>query len=68
VQDFALGLVELFDVHTGSLLKPAKVIMDGIPTLKHLICTTQLNVIHKLAEDALSPTIYVINKDIQTLL
>ncbi|KAK4806804.1 hypothetical protein QYF61_005600 [Mycteria americana] len=55
VQDLALGLVELHEVHMGPLLKPVK----GIN------CITQLGVICKLAEDALNPTVYVIDEDIK---
>ncbi|KAK4828346.1 hypothetical protein QYF61_026007 [Mycteria americana] len=50
VQDLALGLTELHEVHMGPLLKPVKVPLDGIPSLKHINCTTQLGVICKLAE------------------
>ncbi|KAK4806814.1 hypothetical protein QYF61_005610 [Mycteria americana] len=54
VQDLALGLVELHEVCGGPLLKPVK----GIN------CITQLGVICKLAEDALNPTVYVVDEDI----
>ncbi|KAK4824302.1 hypothetical protein QYF61_013047, partial [Mycteria americana] len=65
VQDLALGLVELHGVRMGPLLKPVKVPLDGIPSLKRINCTTQLGLICKLAEGALNPTVYVINKDIE---
>ncbi|KAK4827993.1 hypothetical protein QYF61_022695 [Mycteria americana] len=53
MQDLALGLFELHEVHTGSLLQPC------------IKCTTQLGVICKPAEGALNPTVNVINKDIE---
>ncbi|KAK4819146.1 hypothetical protein QYF61_025826 [Mycteria americana] len=58
VQDLALGLVELHEVRTGPPLKPVKVPLDGIPSLQHVNCTTQLGVIGKLAEGALNPTVH----------
>ena len=54
VQDLALCLVELHEVCTGSPLKPAKVPLDGIPSLQHVDRTTQLGV-GKLAEGAVNP-------------
>jgi len=63
--DLALGLVEPHQVCTGSPLKPIKVPLDGIPSLQHIDCTTQLAVIGKLAEGALNPTVHVINKDVK---
>ncbi|KAK4806258.1 hypothetical protein QYF61_013402 [Mycteria americana] len=55
VQDLALGLVELHEVHMGPLLKP----------VKSINCTTQLGVFCKLAEGALNPTVYVVDEDIK---
>ncbi|KAK4832279.1 hypothetical protein QYF61_021678 [Mycteria americana] len=49
VQGLALGLVELHDIRMGPLLKPVKVPLDGIPSLKHINCTTQIVVIFKLS-------------------
>ncbi|KAK4832999.1 hypothetical protein QYF61_027023 [Mycteria americana] len=46
VQDPALGLVELHEVHKGPLLKPMKVPLDCISSLKHINCSAQLDVIH----------------------
>jgi len=40
----------------GPQLKPVQVSLDGIPSLKHVDCTTQFGVICKLAEGALNPT------------
>ncbi|KAK4811170.1 hypothetical protein QYF61_019801 [Mycteria americana] len=65
VQDLALGFVELQEVPMGPLLKPVQVPLDGIPSLKRITCTTQLGVICKLAEGALSPTVYVVDEDIK---
>ncbi|KAK4830856.1 hypothetical protein QYF61_013785 [Mycteria americana] len=65
VQDLALGLVEPHEVHTGPLLQLVQVPLDGIPSLRHVNCTTQLGVTCKLAEGALSPTGYVIDEDIK---
>ena len=33
VQDLALGLVEFNEVNMGLILKPVKVLLDGIPSL-----------------------------------
>ncbi|KAK4824031.1 hypothetical protein QYF61_009622 [Mycteria americana] len=65
VQDLALGLAELHEVGTGPNLKPVKVPLDGTPSLQRVDCTTWLGVISKLAEGALSPTVYVIDKDVK---
>ncbi|KAK4821259.1 hypothetical protein QYF61_017137 [Mycteria americana] len=65
VQDLALGLVELHEVHMGPPLKPVKVPLDGIPSLQRVICTTQLGIIGKLAEGALNPAVHVTNKDVK---
>ncbi|KAK4818789.1 hypothetical protein QYF61_019135 [Mycteria americana] len=60
VQDLALGLAELHEVHMDILLKPVKV-----PFLRCINCITQLGVIRKLAEGALNLTIYVIREDVK---
>ncbi|GAB0205392.1 cAMP-dependent protein kinase inhibitor alpha [Grus japonensis] len=65
VQDLALGLVELPDVHMVPLLKLIQVPPDGILSLRHVNCTTQLGGVCKLAEGALNPTVYVIDEDIK---
>ena len=56
VQDLALGLAELHEVHMGPLLKLVQVPLDGIPSLRCVNHTTQLGVICKFAEGALDPT------------
>jgi len=65
VQDLALSLVELHEVHMASLLKLVQVPLDGIPSLRLVSCTTQLGVICKYAEDALNPTVYVTDEVIK---
>ncbi|GAB0176555.1 hypothetical protein GRJ2_000120700 [Grus japonensis] len=65
VQDLALGLVELHVLCIGLCLKPVKVPLDGILSLQHVDCTTQLGVVSKLAEGALDPTVHVANKDVK---
>jgi len=64
-QDLALGLVELHEVHTGPPLQSVKVPLNGIPSLQRVNHTTQLGVVSRLAEGALSPTVHVTNKDIK---
>ena len=44
------------EVRMGPPLKPVKVPLDLPPSLQRVDCTTQLGVISKLAESALSPT------------
>ncbi|PKU40563.1 testosterone 17-beta-dehydrogenase 3-like [Limosa lapponica baueri] len=65
MHDPAHGLVEPHEVHTGPLLKPVQIPLDGILSLRHVNCTTQIGVICKLAEGALDPTVYVIDEDIE---
>jgi len=50
VQNLALGLAELHEVCMGPPLTSVKV-----PSLQRVDCTTQLGVVSKLAEGALSP-------------
>ncbi|GAB0183112.1 cAMP-dependent protein kinase inhibitor alpha [Grus japonensis] len=65
VQDLALGLVELHEVHIGPPLQPVKVPLDGIPSLQRVNHTTQLGVVSNLAEGALDPTVHVADKDVE---
>jgi len=65
VQNFALGLVQLHEIHTGPPLKPLRVPLDGIPSLQCVDFNTQLRVIGKLAEGALYPTVHVPSKDVK---
>ncbi|PKU41222.1 hypothetical protein llap_8474 [Limosa lapponica baueri] len=62
-QDLALGCVEPHEVHSGPLLKPLQVPLDGILSLRCVNHTTQLGVVSKRAEGALDPTVYVIDED-----
>ena len=43
----------------GSLLEPDHISLEGIPSLPHIDCTTQLGVNSKIAEGSFSPTVYV---------
>ncbi|PKU42047.1 hypothetical protein llap_7647 [Limosa lapponica baueri] len=65
MQDLALGLAELHEVHMGLLLKPVEVPLDGIPSLQRVDRATQLGVIGKLAEGALNPTAHVFNEGVE---
>jgi len=65
VQHLALGLLEPHQVHVGPLLKLVQVPLDGISFFCCINRTTQLSVVCKLAEGALDPTVYVIDKDIK---
>ncbi|KAK4807441.1 hypothetical protein QYF61_001992 [Mycteria americana] len=49
----------------GPLLQLVQVPLDGILSLRHVNHTTQLGIICKLAEDALDPTVYVVDEDIK---
>ena len=62
VQDLALSLLELHEVHTGPPLKPVQVPQDGIPSLQRVNHTTQLGAASKLAEGALDPAVHVTEK------
>lgn len=52
-------LIELHEVHSGPLLKPLKVPVDGILSLRQMNDTTRLFVIHKLAEFTISLSMIV---------
>jgi len=65
MKELAPGLVELHAVHTGPPLQPVKVPLNGIPSLQSVNHTTQLVVVGKLDEGALSPTVHVASKDIK---
>ena len=65
VQELAIGLVKLQEVHVGTPFKPVKVLLDGNPCLQCWVNhTTQLSIICKLAEGALNPTVHV-TKDVK---
>lgn len=59
LQDLAFGKPQ--EAHMSPLLELAQVALDGI--LRHANHTTQLGVIHKLAEGALDPSVYVIDEE-----
>jgi len=65
VQDLALDLVEPCEVRTGPFLNPVKVPLGDIFFLQCVNCTTQLGVVGKLAEGALSPTVHVADKEVK---
>ncbi|PKU42541.1 hypothetical protein llap_7164 [Limosa lapponica baueri] len=65
VQDLALGLVELHKVRMGPHLKPVQAPLDGMPSLQRVDQATQLGVIGKLAEGALSPAVRVSDRDFE---
>ena len=44
---------------------PVQVLLDDIPSFCHFNCTSQLDVISKLAKGALDPTAYVVDKDVE---
>lgn len=50
MEELAFGLAELHDVCMGPLLKPVRVPLDGIPSLKLINCITPLGVICNLAD------------------
>ncbi|KAK4826388.1 hypothetical protein QYF61_008059, partial [Mycteria americana] len=61
VQDLALGLVKPHTVDLGPSIQP----VQSLPTLKQINTPTQLGVICKLTEGALSSLIQIIDKDIK---
>ena len=46
----------------GPLLQPVQVPLDGFPSFQCIDCTTQLGVIHILAEGALDAIVCVIDE------
>lgn len=49
----------------GLLFHPVQLLLDGIYSFSFVSCTTQLDVINRFAKDALSPTIYITEKDVK---
>jgi len=47
------------------LLQPVEVHLDDFPSFLYINCTTQLGVIHKLAEGALDAIVYVTDEDVE---
>ena len=64
VQDLAFGL-ERLEVCTGPPLKDVQDPPDGIPSLQHNGCTTQLGVIGKFADGRFNTIVHVPNKDVK---
>jgi len=62
VQDLALGLVELHDVHMGPPLKTVRVPLNGIPFFQLVNRSTQLGVTGKLAEQNSVPLSMLLTK------
>lgn len=60
MQELALGLAELHDVHMDPLLKLSQVLLDTILSFRRVNRTTQLDVICKLAEGVLGLTMSLI--------
>lgn len=58
-------LAESPEIHVLQLLKLIQVFMDDIPSLRFVSCTTQLGVICKFSEGALSPNVCVFDEDIK---
>lgn len=57
MQDLAFGHAEPREGHMGPLLNSVK---DGFPILKHISCTTELDVTYQLARSALNRTMSLI--------
>lgn len=45
--------------------KSVKIPVDNIPSISQIDCTTQLGVMHKLAEGRLSLIVYVTGEDVK---
>lgn len=60
VQDLALCLIEIHEVHTGLPLNTVKI----IPSLQHVNYTTQLGVFGKVVEITIHLTVHVANKNV----
>lgn len=65
VQDLALALTEVQEVHIGSPLTSVQVPLDGNNPLACFNCITKFGVVSKLTEGAFSPTVLVANKDVK---
>jgi len=62
VQDQALGLVEPRMTDLGPLIQPVQIPLQSLPTLKQIDTPTQLGVVCKFTEGALSPLIQTLIK------
>lgn len=65
VQYLALGFFDRHKVGMGSPPQPVQVPLDGIPSLWHVNCTTNTDVICKCDEGVLNPTVHVTYKDMK---
>jgi len=68
VQDFVFGLVEPHVFYMGLPLMPAMVPLNGIPSLRHANCTTQLGVICNFAEGMLNHPVHATNEVTDSIL
>lgn len=59
-----LALLNFTNLHDPPL-KPVKAPLYGIPPLQHINYTAQQDVLGKLAESVLIPTVHGANKDIE---
>jgi len=60
-----LWFAESQEILLRPLLKPVWISVDGIPSLGYVDCTTQLGVIHRLAEGALNLTVDDSDEDVK---
>jgi len=65
VQDPAFGLVEPHPIGFGQAIQPVQVPLQGLATPRQIDTSSQLGVVCKLTEGALSALIQVISKDIK---
>lgn len=65
MEDLALGFLESQEVHLSPLLEPVWVSLNVVLSLACVDCSTELGVIHKLAEDTLNPTVSVTDEGIK---
>lgn len=61
MQGFALDLVEQHGVHTDLPLKSVEISHNGISYIRHINCTSQLDVV----QSALSSTACVTDEDVK---
>lgn len=64
-EDLALGFIETHEVLLYPLLEAAYVSLDGILSIVHVYCSTQLGVSHRLAEGTFNSTVDVIDENIE---
>ena len=64
-QHIVLRFVKPPEVPPGPLLSLSGSLVDSIPSLKCVDCSTQLGVIHELSKGVLSPTVDVVDEDVK---